>query len=130
MVQQVFEFGEAEHEFPIASAFNGALDRMYITTSRPGSFHIFDIGQDLLKPVLIKTLPTAPGAHHLVITKDERYAFVQNGLINIPGMNDGSITVIDLRTETVVGQIDTLKDAGLTHNSIILLPPWHHPTAE
>ncbi len=127
-VQEIFDFGEAEHEFPIASSFNAAHDRMYITTALPGSFHIFDIGDDLLKPVLLKTLPTAPGAHHIAITPDERYAIVQNGLINLPGMNDGSITVIDLEKEEVVGQIDTLKDAGLTHNFILLLPPWHSRT--
>ena len=81
----------------------------------------------MLQPVLIKTLTTAPGAHHFAITADERYAVVQNGLINFPGMNDGAITVIDLRAEEVAGQIDTLKDAGLTNNDIILLPPWNRP---
>ena len=126
-VQEVFEFGEAEHAFPIAMDFSAARDRMYLATSQPGSFHIFDTSVDPLQPVLIKTLATAPGAHHLAITPDERYAIVQNGLINFPGMNDGAITVVDLRAEGVVGQIDTLKNAGLTNNDIILLPPWYRP---
>jgi DNA-binding beta-propeller fold protein YncE len=126
-VQQIFEFGEAEHAFPIAMDFSAARDRMYLATSQPGSFHIFDTSGGVLQPVLIKTLTTAPGAHHFAITADERYAVVQNGLINFPGMNDGAITVIDLRAEEVAGQIDTLKDAGLTNNDIILLPPWNRP---
>ena len=126
-VQEVFEFGEAEHAFPIAMDFSAARDRMYLATSQPGSFHIFDTSAGVLQPVLIKTLTTAPGAHHFAVTADERYAFVQNGLINFPGMNDGAITVVDLRAEEVVGQIDTFKDAGLTNNDIILLPPWYRP---
>ena len=107
--------------------FSAARDRMYLATSQPGSFHIFDTSGGVLQPVLIKTLTTAPGAHHFAITADERYAIVQNALINMPGMNDGSLTVVDLRAEEVVGQIDTLKNAGLTNNDIILLPPWYRP---
>jgi DNA-binding beta-propeller fold protein YncE len=125
-VQQIFDFAEIGHEFNVESAFNMAGDRLYMATAQPGAFHIFDIA-DPLNPVLIKTLPAASGAHHLAITADERYAFVQNGLINFPGMNDGSVTVIDLRTEQVVASVDTLKDAGLSTNDIILLPPWYRP---
>ncbi len=126
-VREVFEFGEAEHAFPIAMDFSAARDRMYLATSQPGSFHIFDTSAGVLQPVLVKTLTTAPGAHHFAITADERYAIVQNGLINFPGMNDGAITVVDLRTEEVIAQIDTLKNAGLTNNDIILLPAWYRP---
>jgi DNA-binding beta-propeller fold protein YncE len=123
-VRQIFDLAEMGYEFAVEIQFNIARDRLYVTTARPGAFHIFDIA-DPLNPVLLKTLPAAPGAHHIAITADERHAFVQNGLINFPGMNDGSITVIDLRAEQVVGQVNTLKDAGLTNNHIILLPPWY-----
>ena len=125
-VQQIFDFAELGHAFNVDSAFNTAGDRVYMTTGQPGALHILDIA-DPLNPVLIKTLPAGPGAHHIAITPDERYAFVQNGLINFPGMNDGSVTVIDLRTEQVVASVDTLKDAGLSTNYIILLPPWYRP---
>ena len=47
------------------------------------------------------------------ITKDERYGFVQNALLNLPGMSDGSITVIDLQAGEVIGSVDTLKEMGL-----------------
>jgi len=48
--------------------------------------------------------------------------YVQNSLINIPGMNDGSISVIDLVAGEKLGSIDTFKDAGLTINTIMLTP--------
>jgi DNA-binding beta-propeller fold protein YncE len=47
---------------------------------------------------------------------------VQNGLANIEGINDGSISVIDLETGTKTGSIDTFKDAGFTVNMIALTP--------
>jgi hypothetical protein len=79
-----------------------------------------------LAPKLIKTLPAGEGAHHVGITKDERYGFVQNALLNLPGMSDGSITVVDLAKGEVVGSVDTLKDMGLNPNSLVLLPEWNH----
>ena len=39
---------------------------------------------------------------------------------------NGSITVIDLRQEKVVGSVDTLKNQGFNPNSIVLLPEWNH----
>jgi hypothetical protein len=47
--------------------------------------------------MLIKSIPTAGGAHHIVVSPDEKYAFVQNSFLNLPKMNDGSITLIDLQ---------------------------------
>jgi len=37
-------------------------------------------------------------------------------------MSDGSITVIDLTKDTVLGSIDTLKAQGFNPNCIMLLP--------
>jgi len=37
-------------------------------------------------------------------------------------MNDGSITVIDLKADKVLGNIDTLKAQGFNPNCIMLLP--------
>ena len=71
--------------------------------------------------------PAAEGAHHVAVTKDERLAFVQNSLLNLPGMSDGSITVIDLAKGEVIGSVNALKDQGFNPNSIVLLPQWNHP---
>ncbi len=101
-------------------------DRLYVTTASPGQFHIFDISTGLLTPKLLKTLPVGNGAHHVAFSPDERLAFVQNNFLGLPGMDDGSVTVIDLEKEKVVKSMDTLKNQGFNPNSIVLLPEWHH----
>jgi len=67
-----------------------------VTTASPGQFHIFDISTGLLTPKLLKTFPVGNGAHHVAFSPDERLAFVQNNFLGLPGMGDGSVTVIDL----------------------------------
>jgi YVTN family beta-propeller protein len=126
-VRQAFDFAPQKMGVPLEMYFNDRADRLYVTTAKPGHFHIFDISRDPAKPKLLKTLPAAEGAHHVAFTKDWRYAFVQNSLLNLPGMSDGSITVIDLKQEKVVGSVDTLKNHGFNPNSIVLLPEWNHP---
>ncbi len=58
-------------------------------------------------------------------TVDGRYGFVQNSLLNLPVMSDGSVTVVDLRTQKVVRSMNTLKENGLNPNLIVLLPEWN-----
>ena len=127
ITEKLFSFKEVGAHMPLEIYFNRAVDRLYITTADPGMFHIFDISAGPLHPVLLKSIPTAGGAHHVAITPDERKAYVQNSLLNLPGINDGSITVIDLVKQEVVGSIDTFKDKGLAPNSITMLPKWYHP---
>jgi DNA-binding beta-propeller fold protein YncE len=67
-------------------------------------------------------IQTAGGAHHTVLSPDERFLFVQNSFLNLEGMSDGSITVIDLKNDQVVGSINTLKAAGFNPNCIMPLP--------
>jgi YVTN family beta-propeller protein len=124
-VRQAFDFGPHKAGVPLEMYFNKEADRFYVTTAKPGHFHIFDISGDPTNPKLLKTLPTAEGAHHVAFTKDWRFAFVQNSFLNLPGMSDGSITVIDLKAETVIGSIDTLKNEGFNPNSMVLLPEWN-----
>ena len=107
--------------------FNEPVTRMYVTTAKPGHMHIFDVSGDAGKPKLLKSLATGEGAHHIAFTKDWKLAFVQNTLLNLPGMSEGNVTVIDLETETVVAQIDTLQNAGYNPNLIVLLPEWNAP---
>ena len=58
-----------------------------------------------------------------MLSPDERYLFVQNSLLNLDGLSDGSVTVIDLsKGGTVLGSIDTLKAQGFNPNCIMLLP--------
>ena len=124
-VAEAFDLKPSESNVPLEIYFNKSAERMYVTTSNPGKFHIFDISQNPAKPILLKTLPTGQGAHHVAFTKDNRYAFVQNSFLNLPGMRDGSVTVIDLQKKTVIRSMDTLKNNGLNPNSIVLLPQWN-----
>lgn len=125
-VSQVFDFTTVGAGVPLEMYFNGSGDRMYLTTAKPGKLHVFDMTKGPLSPTLLKTFDAAEGAHHVGITKDEKYAFVQNSLLNLPGMSDGSVTVVDLKAEKVVASMDTLKERGYNPNSIVLLPQWNH----
>ena len=51
----------------------------------------------------------------------------QNGLMNIEGPNDGTITLVDLEAMEAMGRIDTFKDAGFTLNMIEGLPDDPRP---
>ena len=126
-VTQVFDFASVKAGIPLEIYFNGKTDRLYVTTAKPGHLHVFDISKSAGKPELLKSIATAEGAHHVGITKDEKLAFVQNSLLNLPGMSDGSITIVDLDKGEVIGSVDTLKDQGFNPNSIVLLPQWNHP---
>ncbi len=126
--QPVFDFNAVKQGVPLEIYFNDENDRMYITTANPGYLNVFDI-TDKQKPSLIKAIPTAGGAHHVVITPDEHYAIVQNSFLNLPDMSDGSITVVDLKKLEVKATIDTFKKQGLNPNCIIMMPKWHHDTA-
>ncbi len=126
---QVFDFNTVKQGVPLEIYFNDKHDRMYITTANPGHFNIFDISESPLKPTLIKAIPTAGGAHHVVFSPDEQYAIVANSFLNLPDMSDGSISVIDLNKQQVIATIDTLKKQGLNPNSIIMMPRWHHDDA-
>ena len=123
-VAQAHDFAAQGAGVPLEIYFNTKADRMYVTTAKPGHLHIFDVG-NAAKPKLLKSIATAEGAHHVAFTKDGHYAFVQNALLNLPGMSDGSVTVVDLKAEKVVGSMDTLKNSGLNPNSMVLLPKWN-----
>ncbi|MBE0532049.1 MAG: YncE family protein [Rhodospirillales bacterium] len=116
-----FDFAAIGQGVPLEVYFNAAGDRAYVTTALPGHLNAFDIS-DPRAPRHLYAVEAAGGAHHLVFSPDGNRAYVQNSLINIPGMNDGSISVIDLVAGKKLASIDTLKDAGLTINTIMLTP--------
>jgi hypothetical protein len=119
------DFSAQKAGVPLEIYFSPKSDLMYVTTAKPGHLHIFDLKAGPAKPKLVKSIATAEGAHHVAFTKDWRYAFVQNALLNLPGMSDGSITIVDLKEQKVIGSVDTLKNKGYNPNSIVLLPKWN-----
>ncbi len=125
-VAQAYDFNGTGSGVPLEIYFGPNSERMYVTTANPGDFHIFDISKNPAKPELLKTIKTAAGAHHVGFTKDWKYGFVQNAFLNLKGMDDGSITVVDLDSGKVVASVDTLKNMGFNPNCIVLLPRWNH----
>ncbi len=119
--QQVDDLGQRGHGVVLEMEHNRKHDRLYVTTGKPGHVQVYDVS-DPRRPRFLKAIPAAPGAHHLVFSPDERYLFVQNSLLNLPGLSDGSITVIDVAKGEPVATVDTLKNQGLNPNCIVLLP--------
>lgn len=126
--QQIYDFNPGKQGVPLEIYFNRNHDRMFITTANPGYLNVFDISKPT-QPKLLKAIPTAGGAHHVAFSPDERYAFVQNSFLNLPQMDDGSITVVDLVNMEKKATIATLKNQGLNPNCIVLLPEWHYDAA-
>jgi DNA-binding beta-propeller fold protein YncE len=118
---QIDDFGARQQGMPLEMLYNAKGDRLFVTTAKPGFINLYD-NTDPRQPKFLKTIPAAAGAHHSVLSPDERYLFVQNSLLNLEGLSDGSITVIDLKNDTVLGSIDTLKAQGFNPNCIMLLP--------
>lgn len=126
--QKVFDFSSIKQGVPLEIYFNDRHDRVYVTTAKPGALNIFDISE-AAKPKLLKSIATAGGSHHVVFSPDEQYAIVQNSFLNLPEMSDGSISVIDLKSQEKIASIDVFKNQGLNPNSIIMMPKWHHDDA-
>jgi len=119
--RQVDDYTTRGHGFPLEMLYNRRGDRLYVTTAKPGHVTVYD-NTDPQHPKFLKAIAAAPGAHHLVLSPDERYLFVQNSLLNLPDMSDGSITVIDVAKGEPIASVNTLKDQGWNPNCIVLLP--------
>jgi DNA-binding beta-propeller fold protein YncE len=122
--EQIDDYEPRGQGVPLEMLYNRKGDRLYVTTAKPGHVNVYD-NSDPRHPKFLKAIPAAAGAHHLVLSSDERYLFVQNSLLNLEGMSDGSITAIDVAKGEVVGSIDTLKNQGFNPNCIVLLPNDH-----
>ncbi len=125
-VAKAFDFAEVGASVPLEMYFDDGATRLYVTTAKPGHVHVFDIAGDAARPRLVASIPAAEGAHHVAFTKDMKLGFVQNSLLNLPGMSDGSITVVDFEKGAAVASIDTLKNDGFNPNCIVLLPQWNN----
>ncbi|CAE6768168.1 YncE family protein [Nitrospira defluvii] len=119
---EIDDFGPRQQGMPLEMLYNAKGDRLFVTTAKPGFVNVYD-NSDPRHPKFLQAIPAAAGAHHSLLSPDEHYLFVQNSLLNLDGMSDGSITVIDLeKGGRVMGSIDTLKSQGFNPNCIMLLP--------
>jgi len=122
--EQAFDFASLGFNIPLVIEFDEKAKKLFVTSGVPGHLNIFDISGGVNKPRILKSIPTAAGAHHVVFSPGWKYAVVQNNLLNMKGLSDGSITVIDLQKGEPVASIDTLKNMGMNPNCIVLLPEW------
>jgi hypothetical protein len=122
--QQIDDYSTRGQGVALEMLYNKKGDRLYVTTAKPGHVNVYD-NSDPQHPKFLNAIPAAAGAHHLVLSQDEQYLFVQNSLLNLPGMSDGSITVIDLLKGEPIASVDTLKNQGFNPNCIVLLPTSH-----
>lgn len=122
---QAFDMADANGALPLEIYFTDNNETMYISAAQSGTLHSFDISGDPAKPRLLETVKTGGGAHHVAFDKEGRYLFVQNSFINLPEMHEGTVSVIDRSTMKKIRDMTTLKDQGLTPNSIVLLPEWN-----
>ena len=122
--QQIDDYSPRGLGVALEMLYNKKGDRLYVTTAKPGHVNVYD-NSDPQHPKFLNAIPAAAGAHHLVLSQDEQYLFVQNSLLNLPGLSDGSVTVIDLIKGEPVASVDTLKNQGFNPNCIVLLPTTH-----
>ncbi|WP_340108663.1 hypothetical protein [Pikeienuella sp. HZG-20] len=124
--EKIFDFTTVGAAVPLEIYFNGAGDRMFVTTAmKPGYLHVFDTSEGPTHPRLLRSIETADGAHHVGFTPDFKRAYVQNSFLNLPDMSDGSVSIVELESGSVVSTMNTLKNAGFNPNSLVLLPEWN-----
>jgi DNA-binding beta-propeller fold protein YncE len=106
-------------EFYINENRNGEKE-LYVSFAFPGAINVYSL--DALPDLPLKrTLTTGAGAHHMAFfkTKSGREVLVsQNNLINIEGLNDGTLMVVDIYTGEVLGTLDMVAEFGLMPESV------------
>lgn len=94
--------------------------RLYVSFADPGKVLVFDIS-NLPQLKLLKTLTADKGAHHMVFFKTKKgkeVVAVQNNLLDIPNLNSGTISVIEIETGKTLGTIDLRNKYGILPESI------------
>lgn len=95
-------------------------NRLYVSFADPGKVLVFDIS-NLPQLKLLKTLTADKGAHHMVFFKTKKgkeVVAVQNNLLNIPNLNSGTISVIEIETGKTLGTVDLRGKYGILPESI------------
>ncbi|MCT2406628.1 hypothetical protein NZD88_03540 [Chryseobacterium antibioticum] len=94
--------------------------KLYVSFADPGKVLVFDIS-NLPQLKLLKTLTADKGAHHMVFFKTKKgkeVVAVQNNLLDIPNLNSGTISVIEIQTGKTLGTVDLRTKYGILPESI------------
>lgn len=95
-------------------------NKLYVSFADPGKVLVFDLS-NLPQIKLLKTLTADKGAHHMAFFKTKsgkEVVAVQNNLLNIPNLNSGTISVIELSTGKTLGTVDLRGRYGILPESI------------
>ena len=110
---------EREHSWPLDLNI-GPKGNLYVSFAVPGVVNEYSL-ENPKQPELLRTLPAQPGAHHILFSEDGKYMFVQNNLLNLDGLNSGTISVVDLTSGNLIATIDDLLDNGMMIESVDLI---------
>ena len=110
---------EREHSWPLDLNI-GPNGNLYVSFAIPGVVNEYSL-ENPEQPELLRTLPAQPGAHHVLFSEDSKYMFVQNNLLNLDGLNSGTISVIDFNSGNLVATIDNLVEQGMMIESLDLI---------
>lgn len=93
---------------------------LYVSFAAPGVIKVFSL-ENLPELVELKTLPAEAGAHHMAFFKTEsgrEVMVVQNNLLNVEGINAGTLTIVDIHSGELLGKVDMPQEYGLMAESI------------
>jgi len=110
---------EREHSWPLDLNI-GPKGNLYVSFAVPGVVNEYSL-ENPEQPKLLRTLPAQPGAHHVLFSADSRYMFVQNNLLNLDGLNSGTISVVDFASGNLIATIDNLVEQGMMIESLDLI---------
>ncbi|REC47717.1 YncE family protein [Chryseobacterium pennipullorum] len=94
--------------------------KLYVSFADPGKVLVFDLS-NLPQLKLLKTFTADKGAHHMAFFKTrsgKEVVAVQNNLLNIPDLNSGTISIIELSTGKKLGTVDLRARYGMLPESI------------
>ena len=108
-----------EHSWPLDLNI-GPNNNLFVSFAIPGVVNEYSL-ENPENPKLLRTLPAMPGAHHTLFSQNGKYMFVQNNLLNLDGLNSGTISVVNLSSGNLVGTIDDTLNQGMMIESIELI---------
>jgi DNA-binding beta-propeller fold protein YncE len=108
-----------DQNMPLDLTF-GPNGNLYVSFANPGVVNEYSL-ENPEQPKLLRTLPAQYGAHHVLFSPDNQYMFVQNNLLNLEGINAGTISVVDFKTGNLVTTLDKFSEQGMMIESLDIL---------
>jgi len=105
-----------EHSWPLDLNI-GPNGNLFVSFAVPGVVNEYSL-KTPQQPELLRTLPAMPGAHHTLFSEDGKYMYVQNNLLNLDGLNSGTISVVDLTSGNQIATINDTLENGMMIESI------------